>query len=110
MTTAVAAAAVRPSIRHEFDRAVAFVRNGGGGGNGAMSGVSQQRQLQYYAYYKQATEGPCSTARPGLFNPKGRAKWDAWQSIVDVPAEKAMRYYVACLNEDAPQWRIHQVA
>ena len=28
----------------------------------------------------QASEGDCNTERPGMFDLKGKAKWDSWNS------------------------------
>ena len=28
----------------------------------------------------QASEGDCNTARPGMLDLKGKAKWDSWNS------------------------------
>lgn len=36
-------------------------------------------QLALYALFKQGTVGDINTSRPGIFDPKGRAKWDAWE-------------------------------
>lgn len=36
-------------------------------------------QLALYALFKQGTVGDIDTSRPGIFDPKGRAKWDAWE-------------------------------
>lgn len=37
--------------------------------------VSNEHLLTMYGFYKQATEGPCSKPRPGIFDRVGRAKW-----------------------------------
>jgi len=34
---------------------------------------------ELYALFKQATVGDCNTSRPGIFDQKGRYKWDAWE-------------------------------
>jgi hypothetical protein len=36
---------------------------------------SSEAMLQLYAYYKIATEGPCSTSQPLILQPTARAKW-----------------------------------
>ncbi len=36
---------------------------------------SSEAMLQLYAYYKIATEGPCSTSQPSILQPTARAKW-----------------------------------
>jgi acyl-CoA-binding protein len=37
--------------------------------------------LRIYVLYKQATEGDITAKRPGLTDPVGRAKWDAWKAV-----------------------------
>ena len=41
---------------------------------------TNDEQLELYGWYKQATIGDCTTERPGMFDLKGKAKWDAWKS------------------------------
>ena len=31
----------------------------------------------------QATDGPCSTPKPGVFDFVGQAKWNAWNGLGD---------------------------
>ncbi|HOZ49660.1 MAG TPA: acyl-CoA-binding protein [Candidatus Hydrogenedentes bacterium] len=49
--------------------------------------------LKLYALFKQASEGDCAGARPGMLNPIARAKYDAWQSLMGTAKEEAMRQY-----------------
>jgi len=51
--------------------------------------------LEVYALFKQATEGDCNTDRPGLFDLKGKAKWDAWNGKKGMSKDEAKRNYVA---------------
>ena len=37
--------------------------------------ISDADKLKLYGLYKQATEGPCTTSKPGFFDMKGRSKW-----------------------------------
>lgn len=46
---------------------------------------SSQIKLAFYAYYKQATEGPCTANPPPLYDMVGRAKWCALQRSTDPP-------------------------
>ncbi|XP_032871971.1 acyl-CoA-binding domain-containing protein 5 isoform X2 [Amblyraja radiata] len=55
---------------------------------------SNELMLKFYSYYKQATLGPCNTTRPGFWDPIGKYKWDAWNSLGDMPKEAAMIAYV----------------
>mmetsp|Transcript_1898 Transcript_1898/g.1308 ORF Transcript_1898/g.1308 Transcript_1898/m.1308 type:complete len:89 (-) Transcript_1898:125-391(-) len=51
-------------------------------------------QLEMYKWYKQATNGDIEIQRPGLLDPKGRAKWDAWNSVKGTSKEESEAKYV----------------
>ncbi|XP_051969303.1 acyl-CoA-binding domain-containing protein 5A-like isoform X1 [Xyrauchen texanus] len=55
---------------------------------------SHDMMLKFYSYYKQATQGPCNIPRPGFWDPVGKAKWDAWNSLGEMAKEEAMTAYV----------------
>ncbi|XP_056375340.1 acyl-CoA-binding domain-containing protein 5 isoform X2 [Hyla sarda] len=55
---------------------------------------SNEMMLKFYSFYKQATQGPCNVQRPGFWDPVGRYKWDAWNSLGDMSKEDAMIAYV----------------
>ncbi|KAJ7322226.1 hypothetical protein JRQ81_018513 [Phrynocephalus forsythii] len=55
---------------------------------------SNEMMLKFYSFYKQATQGPCNSPRPGFWDPIGRYKWDAWSALGDMPKEEAMIAYV----------------
>lgn len=55
---------------------------------------SNDMMLKFYSYYKQATIGKCNIPRPGFWDVVGKAKWDAWNSLGDMPEEEAMAAYV----------------
>lgn len=59
---------------------------------------STDKLLELYALYKQATEGDVSGSRPGMFDMKGRAKYDAWAGKKGTSKDKAMESYVALVN------------
>jgi acyl-CoA-binding protein len=50
--------------------------------------------LKFYANFKQATEGPCLGRRPAFWDVVGKAKYDAWKNLGELPREKAMERYV----------------
>ena len=50
--------------------------------------------LRIYALYKQATVGDAGGERPGLTDPVGRAKWDAWSALQGHGREAAMQDYI----------------
>ncbi len=53
----------------------------------------QLEKLKLYAMYKQASSGDCTGDRPGIMNPVGRAKYDAWKALEGKSQEEAMREY-----------------
>ena len=50
--------------------------------------------LKLYSYYKQATDGDVSGARPGGFDFVGGAKHDAWSKLKGMTKDEAMTNYV----------------
>ncbi|GLD56669.1 enoyl-CoA delta isomerase 2, mitochondrial-like isoform X2, partial [Lates japonicus] len=38
-------------------------------------------KLKIYALFKQATQGPCNTPKPGMLDFVNKVKWDAWKSL-----------------------------
>jgi acyl-CoA-binding protein len=50
--------------------------------------------LELYSFYKQATEGDVSGDKPGAFDFKARAKYDAWEARKGMKREVAMKAYV----------------
>ena len=55
--------------------------------------------LQLYALYKQATDGDVTGERPGGFDFKAIAKYDAWTGLRGTSKEAARQQYVALVNE-----------
>ncbi len=49
--------------------------------------------LKLYALYKQGTQGDCSGKRPGMLDPVGRAKYDAWAKRKGMSTEDAKAEY-----------------
>ncbi|EMD33989.1 hypothetical protein CERSUDRAFT_86758 [Gelatoporia subvermispora B] len=80
----------------QFDKAVAIVKSLPKDG---PIKPTQDEQLYFYKYYKQGTEGDVNTARPGMLDFVGKAKWDAWDSVKGVSKEDAWAKYVEKLLE-----------
>jgi diazepam-binding inhibitor (GABA receptor modulator, acyl-CoA-binding protein) len=55
--------------------------------------------LELYALFKQGTVGDAEDKRPGAFDFKGRAKWDAWASKKGTPREDAKQLYIDLVNQ-----------
>jgi diazepam-binding inhibitor (GABA receptor modulator, acyl-CoA-binding protein) len=75
------------ATREELDQAVKRV-------NALAKAPGTSEMLDLYGLYKQATTGDATGSRPGMFDPKGRAKWDAWSSRKGLSTEDASTKYV----------------
>ncbi|KAK4741273.1 hypothetical protein SAY87_024861 [Trapa incisa] len=61
--------------------------------------TSNESKLILYGLYKQATVGPINTTRPGMFNMRDRAKWDAWKAVEEKSKEDAMGDYITKVKQ-----------
>ena len=52
-----------------------------------------------YALFKQATSGKPTSARPGMMDFVGRAKWDAWNGLGDMSQDEARLAYVKVVDD-----------
>ena len=59
---------------------------------------SNEDLLTLYATFKQATEGDNTTDRPGGFDFKAAAKYNAWEKLKGTDKEKAMEQYIDLVN------------
>ena len=80
-------------LKQQFDEAVNFVQTAEGDFN-----PSNDVKLQFYALYKQATEGDVKGKKPGMLDQVGRAKYNAWEKLRGTDSENAMRQYVDLLE------------
>ncbi|CDH59054.1 predicted protein [Lichtheimia corymbifera JMRC:FSU:9682] len=64
---------------------------------------TREEKLQLYAYYKQVTHGDIDTARPGIFDMVGRAKWDAWKKLEGMERLEAKHRYTETLLRSATE-------
>ncbi|KAI5119120.1 hypothetical protein M0805_007866 [Coniferiporia weirii] len=60
---------------------------------------TQDEQLYFYKYYKQATVGDVNIPRPGMLDFTGKAKWDARSEVKGTSKEDAQKLYVEKLLE-----------
>jgi diazepam-binding inhibitor (GABA receptor modulating acyl-CoA-binding protein) len=60
---------------------------------------SNEELLLLYALFKQGSEGEVSGDRPGGFDFKGIAKFDAWAEQKGKSKEAAMQEYVALMDK-----------
>lgn len=75
-------------LQQEFDQAVARSKE-------LTKRPSNEELLQLYGLFKQATEGDVTGERPGGFDFKGIAKYDAWAELKGKSAEEAKKQYIA---------------
>uniref|UniRef100_A0A6P7F8J2 Acyl-CoA-binding protein homolog n=1 Tax=Diabrotica virgifera virgifera TaxID=50390 RepID=A0A6P7F8J2_DIAVI len=76
------------SLYERFQKAAADIKN-------LKSKPTDNDLLEIYGLFKQATEGDCTTARPGLLDLKGKAKWDSWNGRKGSSQDKAKEEYIA---------------
>nr|XP_010592832.1 acyl-CoA-binding domain-containing protein 4 isoform X4 [Loxodonta africana] len=81
-----------PDCQKQFQAAVSVIQSLPKNGSYRPS---YEEMLRFYSYYKQATMGPCLIPRPGFWDPIGRYKWDAWNSLGKMSREEAMSAYIA---------------
>ncbi|XP_068091787.1 acyl-CoA-binding domain-containing protein 5 isoform X2 [Hyperolius riggenbachi] len=81
----------KPLHQQRFEAAVSVIQSLPK--NGSFQ-PSNDMMLKFYSFYKQATLGPCNIPRPGFWDPVGRYKWDAWNSLGEMSKEDAMIAYV----------------
>ena len=61
--------------------------------------LTNDKQLEVYSLFKQATVGDCNIPRPGMFELKGKAKWDAWDGRKGMDQEDAEKAYTELIGE-----------
>jgi acyl-CoA-binding protein len=81
-----------PEIRTRFERAVDEVEE-------LPHRPDPATLLRLYALYKQAVVGDATGERPGAFDLKGRAKYDAWAALRGTGADEAMEGYADLVDE-----------
>ncbi|MBT1688539.1 acyl-CoA-binding protein [Dawidia soli] len=85
------------SLKEQFEAAV-------GRSQSLTKRPSNEELLQLYALYKQATEGDVAGDRPGGFDFKAIAKYDAWAEIKGKSADTAMQDYVQLVERLVQQY------
>ena len=65
---------------------------------------TNEELLELYALFKQSTEGDVSGERPGGFDFKAIAKYDAWVEKKGISKEEAMQQYVKLVSKLQSQY------
>eukprot|EP00053_Salpingoeca_punica_P003473 m.43365 g.43365 ORF g.43365 m.43365 type:complete len:101 (+) comp12209_c0_seq2:92-394(+) len=86
------------TVEQRFKKAVFYVRALPPGD------TTTERKLEFYKYFKQATEGDVKGSQPWAVQLEARAKWDAWNSVKGMAAEEAMRLYAKLLDDSDASW------
>lgn len=81
-------------VRHSFRPAAPFQ-------------PSDELKLRFYAFFKQATEGPNHTSKPAFYDIVGKYKWQAWAALGNMSRDEAMHGYVNELKK-VRSFRIEQ--
>lgn len=83
------------SLLAKFESSVNQVQNGT-----PKKKSSQELKLEFYALFKQATEGDVSTPKPSIFDMVAFAKWTAWDKLRGLSKEQAMETYIARVEQE----------
>jgi len=79
------------SLQDDFNKALTDVKK--------LNELGNEELLALYALYKQATVGDVSGPKPGMFDLKGKAKYEAWNGKKGLTKDKAMQQYVALVKK-----------
>jgi diazepam-binding inhibitor (GABA receptor modulating acyl-CoA-binding protein) len=60
--------------------------------------LSDNELLELYGLYKQGTVGDNTTSKPGMFDFKGKAKWEAWNKLKGKSKDAAKEEYTALVK------------
>ncbi|XP_014217719.1 acyl-CoA-binding protein homolog [Copidosoma floridanum] len=80
------------SIDEKFEAAAEAVKN-------LTKRPSNEELLELYALFKQATIGDVNTGKPGIFDQKGRAKWEFWNSKKGMSKDAAKEAYIEYVDK-----------
>jgi len=86
---------IMSSLLAKFESSVNQVQNGT-----PKKKSSQELKLEFYALFKQATEGDVSTPKPSIFDMVAFAKWTAWDKLRGQSKEQAMESYISRVEQE----------
>lgn len=78
-------------VSAEFEERAAAVKN-------LPEKPSDGELLELYGLFKQATVGDNTTTKPGVFDFKGKYKWDSWEEKKGKTQEEAEAAYIALVD------------
>ncbi|KAL2901005.1 Acyl-CoA-binding protein [Bienertia sinuspersici] len=74
------------ALKEEFEQYAEKVKS--------LPSATNEDLLVLYGLFKQATVGDVNTSCPGIFDQKGRAKWNAWKGNEGKSQDDAMGDYI----------------
>ncbi|KAH7482146.1 hypothetical protein PRIC1_008372 [Phytophthora ramorum] len=92
-------------LETDFAGAVMFVESYQGP-HRVLTQENSSPKKDFYAYYQQATVGPCPTAAPlsGLSKLE-LSKWEKWRNLGAMTRQEAMKRYTTSLDNLVDDWR-----
>mmetsp|Transcript_17557 Transcript_17557/g.24369 ORF Transcript_17557/g.24369 Transcript_17557/m.24369 type:complete len:124 (+) Transcript_17557:19-390(+) len=87
-----------PELETKFRKCVEYIQKLPPSNPGGYE-ASANDKLQFYALFKQATDGPNNTKAPSRLNLVAKAKWDAWKVLGQISKEEAMKKYISKVVE-----------
>jgi diazepam-binding inhibitor (GABA receptor modulating acyl-CoA-binding protein) len=85
-------------LQQQFEQAVARSKE-------LTKRPSNEELLNLYGLFKQATDGDVDGDRPGGFDFKAIAKYDAWAELKGKAKETAMNEYIALMDKLYQEYR-----
>lgn len=67
--------------------------------------TNNEQKLDFYALFKQSTDGAPKGSAPSRLKVVERAKFMAWKAREKLTKEQAMQEYVNLLTKLAPNWK-----
>ena len=88
-------------MEQEFRKALAYIKDT----SNPPLDTNNQQKLDFYALFKQSTEGAPKGSAPSRLKVVERAKFMAWKDKAGLSKEEAMKQYIDLLSSLAPNWR-----
>ena len=67
--------------------------------------IGHKNVLNFFAFYKQATRGPCQVEKPKIIDVSKRAKWDAWKKLGNTPIIHYKQRFISNVFETSQSLR-----
>ena len=88
-------------VEQEFKAALNYIKDSS---NPPLDSNNEQK-LDFYALFKQATDGAPKGSAPSRLKVVERAKFMAWKAREKLTKDQAMQEYVNLLTKLVPNWR-----